>query len=90
VSAGPRTVRLDDDRSMADLAAYLRRGARADPDGAARLLEVRAASGIALAVYVSRSMAGRGRRSWGCEPSPWRARVARPGRCWTSSSPSRR
>ena len=47
------TVRLDDDRSMTDLATYVRRAAKADPDGAARLQVVRTSTATALAVYVS-------------------------------------
>lgn len=47
-----RTVRLDDDHSLTDLATYVRRAARADPDGAARLQLVGTAATSALAVYV--------------------------------------
>lgn len=51
MSAGA-TVHLQDRHSLADLATYVGRAARADPDGAARLTVVRRSGGSVLAVYV--------------------------------------
>lgn len=48
-----RTLQLDDDRSLADLTTFVRRAARADPDGAARLIGLRTGAATVLAVYVS-------------------------------------
>jgi hypothetical protein len=50
--AAARTLHLDDHRSRADLATYVGRAARADPDGAARLVLVRRPGASVLAVYV--------------------------------------
>lgn len=49
MSAGDTTLRLADPRALADLATFVARAKRVDPDGAARL----AGTGDVLAVYVS-------------------------------------